>query len=205
MYGKYLISIGNLIGDLIEANNIPMKPLTDEQKAYIKNCSNCEMCESEFTMINSPVKDHCHYTGNFRSLLCNDCNLRRQNQKYLNVIIHNSSNYDNHFLIRQLGCDKEKIDVIPNTNEKYISFSKHTSTRIKLRFIDSFRFLSMSLSSLAGFLPKDKFKHTHLTFTRNEKRCILLRLHRQRAQTRRDFFTGQKILLQQYDRNAYYR
>lgn len=141
---EYLIPIGNLIGDLIEANNIPMKPLTDEQKAYIKNCSNCEMCESDFTMINSPVKDHCHYTGNFRSLLCNDCNLRRQNQKYLNVVIHNSSNYDNHFLIKQLGCDKEKIDVIPNTNEKYISFSKHTSSRIKLRFIDSFRFLSMS-------------------------------------------------------------
>lgn len=84
-----------------------MLPLSIQEEQLVNAATHCESCSREFTMIYTPVKDHCHLTGKFRSLLCNDCNLTRQNQKYLPVVIHGSSNYDSHFIVRQLGCDKE--------------------------------------------------------------------------------------------------
>ena len=158
-----LISLTNLIGDLV-SDKLVMSPLTEEQKSRFDNATHCEACNSEFTLINVPVRDHCHLTGQFRSVLCNSCNLQRQNQKFLPVYIHGSSHYDSHFIVRQLGCDKKDISVIPNSNEKYVSFSKKTTCGIKIRFLDSFRYLNASLSELACNLPTDQFKHTKLYF-----------------------------------------
>ena len=47
-----------------------------------------------------------------------------------------------------------KINVIPNGLEKYMIFTINN----KLRFIDSFQFLSSSLNSLVKNLGKDDFK-----------------------------------------------
>ena len=56
--------------------------------------------------------------------------------------------------MQELGKFNLKIDVIPNGLEKYMSFT----ISIKLRFIDSFQFLSFSLDSLVKNLHKDDFK-----------------------------------------------
>uniref|UniRef100_A0A1B6I4V7 DNA-directed DNA polymerase n=1 Tax=Homalodisca liturata TaxID=320908 RepID=A0A1B6I4V7_9HEMI len=159
----YLISIANLLAELIDINR-PMIPLTDYERNRIKSINNCELCNLEFTMIEQPVKDHCHFTGRFRNLLCNKCNLKRKNQTCLPIFLHGSSNYDTHFIVKQLGCDQQKINVIPNSSEKYVSFSKNTTGKIKLRFLDSFRFLNTSLAQLANNLPKERFYHTKLFF-----------------------------------------
>lgn len=47
-------------------------------------------------------------------------------------------------------------------------FYKKTVSGIKLKFVDSFRFLQASLSSLAGNLPKDKIIQTKTFFTYDE-------------------------------------
>ena len=61
------------------------------------------------------------------------------------------------------------VDVLPITKEKYISFTKdvedtdeQSKTRkcIKLRFIDSYKFLNTSLDKLASFLSADKLKNS---------------------------------------------
>ena len=88
-----------------------------------------------FTLLYKPVRDHCHLTGLYRAPLCNDCNLKRQNHKFIPIFIHASSNYDSHFIIRQLGCDNQNIHVIPNSTEKYISFSKKTVNGITIRSV----------------------------------------------------------------------
>ena len=61
------------------------------------------------------------------------------------------------------------IDCIPNTEEKYTSFSKsiyddEKKFKYKIRFIDSFRFLPASLDKLAGNLEPNQFTHTKETF-----------------------------------------
>lgn len=160
---EYLIDMANLIGDLLDTN-ITMIPMTTEEQDRFDNATNCESCNCRFTLIDTPVRDHCHFTGRFRSVLCNSCNLNRQSQKFIPVYLHGSSKYDNHFIIKELGCDQRDIRVIPNTGEKFVSFSKRTASGIKLRFIDTFRFLSTSLSELARNLPKDRFIHSSMFF-----------------------------------------
>ena len=64
--------------------------------------------------------------------------------------------------MQELGKFNLKISVIPNGLEKYMSF---TITN-KLRFIDSFQFLSSLLGSLNKNLNKDDFKYLSQEFVK---------------------------------------
>lgn len=50
-----------------------------------------------------------------------------QSPSFIPVFFHNLV-YDSHFLVHHLGCDDGEIRVIPNSSEKYISFSYTTFT-----------------------------------------------------------------------------
>ena len=141
-----------------------MIPLTCEKNTSYKEQEVCHICEEKFCMdkddkdyINrKKVKDHCHYTGKFRGAAHSKCNLNYKVPKDIPIIIHNAS-YDTHFIINQLAEEfKGELNCIGENMEKYITFSVpikkecdggKTITR-KLRFIDSFRFMSTSLSEL---------------------------------------------------------
>ena len=101
------------------------------------------------------VKDHCHYTGKFRGAAHSICNLNCKVPKNI-PIIHNAS-YDTHFIINQLAEEfKGELNCIGDNMEKYITFSvpikkecdDGKTIAYKLRFIDSFRFIPISLSEL---------------------------------------------------------
>ena len=55
------------------------------------------------------MRDHDHYTGKFRGASHDICNLRYKIQREIHVVIHNSSTYDYHFIIKELA---EKFKVI---------------------------------------------------------------------------------------------
>ena len=119
------------------------------------------------------VRDHCHYTGKYRGAAHNNCNLRYKIPKEIPVVFHNGSTYDYNFIIKQLVIEfKVNFECIGENTEKYITFSvpikkEHDNgktTSYKLRFIDSYRFMSASLSSLVDNLsginnkkPENKF------------------------------------------------
>jgi len=76
------------------------------------------------------------------------------------VIFHNLSGYDSHLFIKNLGKTQGQIDCIPNNEEKYISFSKSVNDenkklKYKIRFTDSFKFVSSSLDKLVNNLEPD--------------------------------------------------
>ena len=76
---------------------------------------------------------------------------------------HNGSTYDYHFVIKKLAEEfKGEFECLGENTEKYITFSvplkkeSNNSKKItyKLKFIDSYRFMSTSLSSLVDNLSK---------------------------------------------------
>ena len=97
-------------------------------------------------------RDHCHYTGKYRGAAHNNCNLNYKESKEFPVVFYNGSTYDYHFIIK--GLSKEfngQFECLGENTEKYITFSvpfkKH-----KLEFVDSFTFISTSLSTLVNNL-----------------------------------------------------
>ena len=137
----------------------------------------CWICEGQFGINRDPeddkVVDHCHYSGKFLGFAHPECNLKRKTVNFIPVMAHNLSNYDLHHVCLYIhkfkpGC---KTEVIPSTDEKYITLTVGVPVRTYqdkngitktifeyLRFIDSYRFMTFSLEKLAGYLPQEKFK-----------------------------------------------
>lgn len=113
----------------------------------LQNTTTCNLCNKPFTKEDPPVKDHDHFTGNFRDILHNSCNLKRKQKYFLHIIAHNMMNYDERLIIRALQGKKNTI--IAKNLESFISFTiKVQGTNAKAKFIDSYKFLGSSLSKL---------------------------------------------------------
>ena len=130
--------------------------MTDENEADYRNNNICRFCEEE--ILSDKVRDHCHLTGKYRGPAHSKCNINvTQNQSnFIPFIFHNFSNYDCHMFFKKLvdkKNDKVNFDIIPKTNEEYISITYGC-----IRFIDSYRFLSSGLDSLVKNLDEDDFK-----------------------------------------------
>ncbi|XP_076671463.1 uncharacterized protein LOC143370346 [Andrena cerasifolii] len=152
----------------ILANNVPMEKLTKDQWRAFHSAKHCHICEKPFKADDKRVRDHCHLSGRFRGPAHSKCNLNYKNAFYIPIVFHNLSGYDSHFIIEEIAIAFEGgVDVLPVTKEKYISFTRNVEDTteesdsrncIKLRFIDSYKFLNTSLDKLASFLSADKFK-----------------------------------------------
>ena len=151
-------------------------PLTKEEKINYNDQKVCYICKEEFDTIHTTkssslerkkhhkVRDHCHYTGKYRSAAHNICNLRYKVPKEIPVVFHNGSTYDYHSIIKELVKEFEgNFDCLGENTEKYITFSvplkkkienKNLEITYKIKFIDSFRFMSSSLSKLVNNLSE---------------------------------------------------
>ena len=154
--------------------NIPKKDMIfgkEEAERFNKE-TECWICKEEFKEDdkNKKVKNHCHFTARYRGAAHNKCNLKYSIPKFTPVVFHNLAGYDSHLFIKELGFSEGNIDCIPNNEEKYISFTKtiqvgsYTNKKgeikplnHKITFIDSFKFIAVSLDSLVNNLPKDAF------------------------------------------------
>ena len=157
------------------------KPLIltkDEQKSFDKAMI-CHICNKD--LFEDKVRDHCHFTGQYRGAAHNSCNLKCRKPLVLPVIFHNLQGYDAHLFIKQLATLPGELNCIPSTEEKYISFSKKIkvdeyrskktgqmmSLYFEIRFIDSFKFLQTSLANLVSNLQPDDFHNTKREFKKN--------------------------------------
>lgn len=146
----------------------PMLQLTEQEEIDFQNASHCHICEKPFEDGEEKVRDHCHLTGKYRNAAHSNCNLNFKLPNFIPIFFHNLSGYDAHLFVRELCTRGSKIDVIPQTKEKYITFSKYVHVEnkiqkgklrkifIKLRFVDSYRFMSFSLDTLAGNLENEQ-------------------------------------------------
>ena len=140
-------------------------PLTKKEEKKHNKQEVCYICRKEFNTDDSDkkyhkVKDHCHYTGKYRGAAHDIYNLRYKIPKEIPVVFHNGSTYDYHFIIKNLAEEFEgKFEYLGENAEKYITFSvpikkeitkkdKIVKISYKIKFIDSYRFMSTSLSKL---------------------------------------------------------
>ena len=103
---------------IINQNRTYKKVAIKDQENY-KNAKVCHICEKDLN--NDKVWDRCRITGKYRGAAHDNCNKKYVIPKYIPIVFHNRRGYDSHFIVQNLGKYKEKIDVIPNNNEKYMS------------------------------------------------------------------------------------
>ncbi|XP_025199346.1 uncharacterized protein LOC112597488 [Melanaphis sacchari] len=151
-----IVEIAKKIEKLLKTNT-PIIYTTEQRKTH-ESCTTCNLCKTKFSQENHKVADHCHLSGKFRQSLCNTCNLKLRTPNFVPVFFHNLSNYDAHFIVTSLGYDTNSISVIPNSEEKFISFSKYISNSFTIRFIDTLRFMASSLSTLSKNLITPRFE-----------------------------------------------
>ena len=137
-----------------------------------KNHSKQEVCyifKKEFNTDDKKlykVRDHCHYTEKCRGAVHNICNVRYKIPKEIPIVFHNDSTYDYHFIIKELVKEFDgNFECLGENTEKYITFSVPVKKEIKnknkiieitykIKFIDSYRFMSTSLARLVDNLSE---------------------------------------------------
>ena len=133
------------------------------------------------------VRDHCHFTGEYRGTAHSICNLKCSVPKKIPIAFHDGSNYGYHFIKKQFPEEfKTQFTCLGENTEKYITFIvpvEKEVTRVDingdevtknisniLQFMDSTRFMASSLSNLvnnfAEEIHKIKCKYEH-----NDKKC----------------------------------
>ena len=163
-----------------------MAPLTYEENQSYKEQEACHICEEKFCIDKDDenykrkrkVKNHCHYTGKFRGAAHRKCNLNYKVPKDVPIIIHNAS-YDTHFIINQSAEEfNGELNCIGENMEKHITFSVPIKKKCddsktityKLRFIDSFTFLLISLSELVDNMSEN-FNSIECKSCKENNRC----------------------------------
>ena len=152
---------------IIDYEEKKMILLTTEEKIYHNKQKICYIFKEEFNIDdkkNYKVRDHYHYTGKYRGAAHNICNLRYKVPKEIPIVFHNGSIYDYQFIIKDLVKEFEgNFDCLGEDTGKYITFSvplkkkienKNVEITYKIKFIDSFRFMSSSLSKLVDNLSE---------------------------------------------------
>ncbi|KAL6445456.1 hypothetical protein ACFW04_000796 [Cataglyphis niger] len=131
-----------------------MISLISDERERFRDATCCRVCERLFEP--EDVRDYCHLTGQYKGYL-------RYSYIFSQFI------YDAHFIIKDVAnAFPGSVELLPLTKKTYISFSKNVEEasseerrfgrRVKLRFMDSFKFLSASLEKLASYLDKNQLK-----------------------------------------------
>ena len=137
----------------------------------------CFACKKKFD--GDKVRDRCHYTGKYRGALHSGCNLKLGERiLIIPVLAHNNSGYDSHMFVKRLADTKGRSGCIAENEEKYITFSKdilvdvvdEEKVYVRLKFLDTFRFMDKSLAELAK--TTTKFEHTEKYFTPEQQELL---------------------------------
>ena len=123
--------------------------MTQEDNKDIKNNNFCRFCEKNNE--SDKVRDHCNLTGKNKRPAHSKCNFNviQDQSNFIPYIFHNFSSFDCHPIFKKLvdkKNDEVNLEIIPKTNEEYISVIYGC-----IRFIDCYRILSSSLDKILKY------------------------------------------------------
>ena len=135
------------------------------------------------------VRDNCHSTVKYGGAAHSICNLKYSVPTKIPIAFHNGSNYDYHFIIKELAEEfKKQFTCLGENTKKYVTFTVPIEKEVTsidkngekaakniaymLQFIDSARFMASSLLNLVNNLSEGihrvKWKWKH-----DDKKCEL--------------------------------
>ena len=172
LHEKIQCRLRSLAMEIINLKKKERIPLNSNEQTHYETSKYCHICRKKFCnnenekskyKLYHKVRDHDHYTGKFRGAAHNICNLRYSTTKEIPVVFHNGSTYDFHLIINELAKEfGGNINCLGENMEKYITFNvplrkineNGKLITYKLKFIDSYRFMSTSLSNLTDNLSE---------------------------------------------------
>ena len=94
---RFVVNLQKLAKDIYELKQL-YRDCTRSPQLPSDQCWICErdLAESE------RVLDHCHASGKFLGFAHSECNLKRRTVNYIPIFAHNVSNYDLHFICKNL-------------------------------------------------------------------------------------------------------
>ena len=116
--------------NIINFEKQKITPLTEKELESYERQKICYICRTGFKEEDADdgkylkVGDHCHYAVKYRSAAHSICNLSYIIPKEIPVIFHTGSNYDYHFIKKEIPAEFKGEFTCPGENtEKCITFS----------------------------------------------------------------------------------
>ena len=135
---KFCTSLKKPAKSIIDFEKNKTVPLTKEELKSHQDAKVCYICGKR--ILKEFAKDkhyrkvrYGHYAGKYKGAAHSICNLKCNIPNKMAVVSHNGSNYDYHFIIKDIANEFECL---------------------KIKFIDSTRFMAISLSNLVDSLAK---------------------------------------------------
>ena len=120
---EFVRALKVIIKMISESKKANKKDLTSTEE-YDYHCSNkCYLCSKKFNDEENKVKDFCYYTGNFKGSAHRKCINNSLREIEIPICFHNGSNYDYHFIIKEIAKEFDGIECIGENSEKYITFT----------------------------------------------------------------------------------
>ena len=152
--------------------------LSREEQALLRKCEQGSLCHicGKIMVKGDVALDHDHLTGKFVGLAHVACNLQRRELQAVTVFVHNLAGFDGHPLLRAVGMRSSlvrHVTGIPLNMERF----KCLTLNGKIKFLDSFAFLSCSLGALVEQLraSNSDFKMLDGMVENPEQKSLLLR------------------------------
>ena len=103
--------------------------MTEQDNLDFVSTKCCHICNVKYkpNVKEELLRDHDHYTGEYKNSAHKTCNIKFYYEKSLNVFFHNLKGYDSHFLIQDLGKFKGRKSIIPNNTEIFLSFNNNNN------------------------------------------------------------------------------
>ena len=135
---KFSESLRENAKSVTDFENKKILPLTRKELKSHEDVEKCYICGKRFfkklfrDKNYRKVRDHCHYPCKYRGAVHCNCNLKFNVPNETPVVFHNNSNFDYHFIIKELPKSlKEYLNVLGKTKKSIKLFCSNKKGSFK--------------------------------------------------------------------------
>ena len=133
--------------------------LTNEEQKQHDESTHCEYCKIVFDQKDhKKCAHHNHINGLFLANACLSCNSKMKVNNCLNIVFHYLKGYDSNFILSRMAkhFEGQNINLIGRNTSNIF----HMNVNNFVKIIDSYEYITSSLSSLSANLKMDNIKYT---------------------------------------------